>query len=131
VKRRETDAGAVSAEVAIATPAMLLMLLGAVQFAVWLHAVHIAQTCADRGLTASRVYGGTIAAGRSQAQTLLAQLGGEVLVDPQVNVAPAAGAGGQAQVRVEVDAGTISVVPLVHLPVHVVAQGPAEIWTVP
>jgi TadE-like protein len=121
----------VTAELVVATPLLLFLLLVVVQFGVWLHAVHIAQAGADQGLAAARAQGGTLAAGQSQADTVLGQLAGGILAGPRVDVASVSGPGGQPQIRVEVTASTVSVVPLLHLPVHVVTQGPQEAWTTP
>lgn len=129
--RRRGEWGAVTAELVVATPLLLFLLLVVVQFGVWLHAVHIAQAGADQGLAAARAQGGSPAAGQAQADTVLGQLAGGILTGPRVDVAAVAGPGGRPQIRVEVTASTVSVVPLLHLPVHVVAQGPQEAWTTP
>jgi Flp pilus assembly protein TadG len=50
------DRGAVSVELVLATPLLLLMLLAIVQFALWSHATHIAQAAASQGkVTGSRI----------------------------------------------------------------------------
>ena len=59
------DRGSVSAELVIATPLLLLMLLAIVQFALWSHATHIAQAAASQGLAVARSQNGTAAAGTS------------------------------------------------------------------
>jgi Flp pilus assembly protein TadG len=123
-QRREQ--GAATAELVVATPLLLLMLLVVVQFAVWLHAVHIAQAGADQALAAARTRGGTTAAGQAQADTVLSQLGAGVLHDA-LAVVTATG----TQVRVEVSGNAEAVVPGMHLPVRVVAAGPVENWTTP
>ena len=40
--RAHDERGAVSAELVIATPLMLLLVMGVIQFALWQHAEHIA-----------------------------------------------------------------------------------------
>jgi Flp pilus assembly protein TadG len=128
---RRREVGAATAELVVATPLMLFLLLVVVQFGVWLHAVHIAQAGADQALTAARAQGGSLAAGQAQANTVLAQLAGGILTGPSVGVVAVVGPGGQPQIRVDVTGSAGSVVPLLHLPVHVVAQGPRETWTTP
>jgi Flp pilus assembly protein TadG len=123
---RRREQGAATAELVVATPLLLLMLLLVVQFAVWLHAVHIAQAGADQALAAARTRGGTTAAGAAQADTVLSQLGAGVLHDARA-VVSATG----TQVRVEVTGNAEAVVPGMHLPVRVVAAGPVENWTTP
>src|SRR4051794_21902947 len=58
-RRLRGDRGAVTVELVIATPLLLLMLLAIVQFALWSHATHIAQAAASQGLAAARVQNGT------------------------------------------------------------------------
>jgi Flp pilus assembly protein TadG len=123
--------GASTVELAVATPLLLFLLLIVVQFGVWLHATHIAQAGADQGLAAARAVDGTPAAGRAQADTVLAQLASGILTDPAVDVTAVSGPDGGPQLRVDVRGSAASVVPLLHLPVHVSAQGPREVWTTP
>lgn len=110
----------------MATPLLLLMLLLVVQFAVWLHAVHIAQAGAAQALATTRVHGGSAAAGQDQAETILAQLASGVLSGPRVSVSATS-----TQVRVEVTGTAEVVVPGMRLPVRAVAAGPVETWTTP
>lgn len=115
------DRGAVSAELVIATPLLLLMLLAIVQFALWSHATHIAQAAASQGLSAARVQGGTAAAGTASAQQLLDQLARGPLTDTSVACERSTDS---ASVRIS---GTAtSVVPWLSLPVHAEAAGPVE-----
>jgi Flp pilus assembly protein TadG len=69
------DRGSVSAELVIATPLLLLLLLTIVQFALWSHATHIAQAAAAQGLAAARVQDATAAQGSVAARHVLDQLG--------------------------------------------------------
>lgn len=123
------ELGGVTAELALATPLLLFLLLLVVQFGVWLHATHIAQAGADQGLAAARAEGGSTATGRTQVDTVLGQLAGGVLTSPTVDVTTVTGPGRQPQIHVEVSGSAGSVIPLLHLPVHVAAQGPREAWT--
>jgi hypothetical protein len=115
------DRGAVSAELVIATPLLLLMLLAIVQFALWSHATHIAQAAASHGLAAARAQNGTAAAGSASAQQILDQLargpltGASVGADRTTNSA-----------SIRISGTATSVVPFLSLPVHAEASGPVE-----
>ena len=118
------DRGAGSTETVIVVPLLMLLLLLIVQFALALHAQHIAQTAASRALAKARAQGGSAASGRQAAQTTLSALGSAVLLKPQVTVAR----GGQrttAQVQGEVQA----VIPGMHLAVTGRASGENERWS--
>lgn len=115
------DRGSVSAELVIATPLLLLMLLVIVQFALWSHATHIAQAAASQGLAAARAQGGTAAAGSASAQQMLDQLARGPLTGPSVNADRAA-----TSASIRISGTATSVIPFLHLPVHAEAVGPVE-----
>jgi Flp pilus assembly protein TadG len=111
----------VSAELAIATPLLLLILLGVVQFALWSHATHVAQAAAAQGLAATRVQGGTAGAGRDRAQQFLRQLDSGSLTDIAVHATRSL-----EQATVDIDGAASSVVPFLELRVHAEAAGAVE-----
>lgn len=113
------ERGSASAELVIATPLLLLLILGVIQFALWQHATHVAKTAAQQGLAAGRVENGTEAAGQSEADAVLTQLG--VLSDPHIATHRTADT-----TTVTVTGEAPSVLPFVHLPVRAVASGPSE-----
>lgn len=115
------DRGAVSAELVIATPLLLLILLAIVQFALWSHATHIAQAAAAQGLAVARAQHGTAAAGTASAQQLLDQLAQGPLTG--TNVVAERGA---ESASVRVSGTATSVFPFLSLPVHAEAAGPVE-----
>lgn len=115
------DRGAVSAELVIATPLLLLMLLAIVQFALWSHATHIAQAAASQGLAAERAQGGTAAAGSASAQQMLDQLARGPLTGASVNSDRTA-----TSASVRISGTATSVIPFLSLPVHAEAVGPVE-----
>jgi Flp pilus assembly protein TadG len=115
------DRGAVSAELVIATPLLLLILLAIVQFALWSHATHIAQAAASQGLAAARAQHGTAAAGTAGAQQVLDQLAQGPLTGTSV-----ASERGAESASVRVSGTATSVVPFLSLPVHAEAAGPVE-----
>ena len=102
-------------------PLVMLLVLLIVQFAVWQHALHVAQAAAEQGLAAARVQDGTAADGHAAAEAVLDQIGRGPLVDPAVGVDR-----GATQVSVTVDATAESVVPGLRLPVHARAVGASE-----
>lgn len=124
VPRPRGDRGAGTTEMVIVTPLLLLLLTCTVQVALWMHAVHIAQTSAAQALSAARAEGGNTAAGRAQADTVLAQLGTGVLIDPRVTLTRTAD-----RVSAEVSGTAQMLIPGVRLPVHVTAAGPIDAWT--
>jgi Flp pilus assembly protein TadG len=115
------ERGAVSAELVIATPLLLLMLLAIVQFALWSHATHIAQAAASQGLAIARAQDGTAAAGAAGAQQMLDQLARGPLTGASVNADRSATAA-----SVWISGTATSGVPFLHLPVHAEAVGPVE-----
>lgn len=123
VARRHSQLGAATAETVIAMPLLLLLVLLVVQFALWQHAVHIADAAAQEGARAARLEGGTAATGAARARDFLAQLSPTILVHPQVVARRDADTA-----RVEIHGEALMVVPGLHLPVRAVSQGPTEVF---
>lgn len=115
------DRGSVSAELVIAIPLVLFMLLAIVQFALWSHATHIAQAAAAQGLAACRAQDGTAADGQASAQQLLDELGRGPLTDTNVSANRTADSA-----SIQITGMASMVIPLLHLPVHAEAAGPVE-----
>lgn len=115
------EQGTVSVELAIAVPVLLLMLLAIVQFAVWSHASHIAQSAASHGLATARVEGGSTGAGHQATAELLDQLGGGPLRDTAVTVHR-----DSATATVRVSGTAEAVIPFLTLPVSAEATGVVE-----
>jgi Flp pilus assembly protein TadG len=116
---RRDGRGSASAELVVATPLLMLLILGVIQFALWQHATHIAEAAAQRGLAAGRVDGGTETTGQTEADAVLRQLGvlsdSRVVTDRTVDMT-----------TVIVTGEAPSVLPFLHLPVRAVASGPSE-----
>lgn len=125
-KKRRDERGSASAELVIATPLLLLLILAIIQFALWQHATHVAQAVAQQGLAAGRVQDGTDQTATGQATALLDQLGSGVLVHPQVTATRAADT-----TTVVVTGRAEGILPFLSLPVRSVAVGPTERWTTP
>ena len=120
-QRLHGDRGAGAAEVVIAVPLLMLLILAIVQFALWAHASEVAQATAEEALAAARVQGSSAAAGQQRAAQVLGQIGGAVLVAPQVSVTRTAGSA-----TVQITATTEQVIPFFTMPVHVTVTGPVE-----
>ncbi|MFT7837732.1 TadE/TadG family type IV pilus assembly protein [Saccharothrix sp. BKS2] len=115
------ERGSVGAELVIATPLLVLMLLAIVQFALWSHATHIAQAAAAQGLAATRAQHGTTAAGTASARRILDRLAGGPLRGAAVTADR-----GATSASVRVTGTATPVVPFLRLPVHAEADGPVE-----
>jgi Flp pilus assembly protein TadG len=118
------ERGAVSAELVIATPLLLLLIMGVIQFALWQHAEHIATAVAQQGVAVGRLQGESAADGQAQAQSVLHQLGSSVLVDSNITAART-----DATTTVTVTGHAESILGLFSLPVKAVATGPTEVYT--
>jgi Flp pilus assembly protein TadG len=120
---RRGDRGAGAVEMVIAVPLLMLIILVIVQFAIWQHAVSVAQATAEEALAAARVQGGSAAAGQQRADQVLSQIGNSVLVDPQISVARTAAT---ATVQVHATAERVFPLPGLSLSVTVTVTGPVE-----
>ena len=122
-RRLAGDRGAGSAELVVATPLLMLLILLVIQFGIWAHATHVAQATAEEALAAARVQGGTTAAGQNRASQVLGQIGGAILISPHVTITRTA-----TTVTVTITASAERVVPLpgLTLPVTVTVTGPVE-----
>lgn len=118
---RADERGAVSVELVIATPLLLLLIMGVIQFALWQHAEHIASAVAQQGVAVGRLQGETAAAGEDQARSVLDQLGSGVLVGSDVTATRTA-----TTTTVTVTGHAESIVGIFSLPVKATAVGPTE-----
>jgi hypothetical protein len=121
---RQDERGAGTVELVIAMPVLLLAILLIAQFALYLHATHIAQSAASHALSATRVHGGSAAAGDTAAQRVLSQLGSGPLREPSVTAHR-----GADHASVTITGTAISVLPFVTFTVHAEAVGPVEEFT--
>lgn len=110
-----------SAELVVATPLLLLLILGVIQFALYEHASEVAQTSAAQALAATRVLGGTTTSGRNEAESLLSSVGRGVLTNPVVSVSR-----GATTTTVTVTGRAEGIIPLLHLAVSASSSGPVE-----
>jgi Flp pilus assembly protein TadG len=61
------DRGSVAVELAIVAPALMLLVLGVLQFGLWYHAQNVVQTAALEGARVAAAEDGTVGAGRVRA----------------------------------------------------------------
>ncbi|TQS42766.1 TadE/TadG family type IV pilus assembly protein [Cryptosporangium phraense] len=125
VRRCRSDRGAVSAELALATPLLLLLLMLVVQAALGWHAVHVADATVTRAADAARLAGATDADGQAAAEEVLRQLGPGLLTDATVSVTHTGG-----EVTVKLTAHSPTVVPGLTWTVRRHATAPIERPTV-
>ena len=120
-RRLTGDNGSVTAELAVATPLLLLMILVVLQAGLWSHATHIAQAAAVQGLADLRAETGTEASACAHTHRLLDQLGRGPLTVTDLTCTRSA-----TVAVVEIRGGAVSLLPLVPIPVQARASGPVE-----
>jgi Flp pilus assembly protein TadG len=120
------ERGAVSAELVIATPLLLLLIMGVIQFALWEHAEHIATAVAQQGVAVGRLQNESAAAGQQQAQSVLDQLGPSVLTGTTITATRT-----EQMTTVTVTGHAESIIGLFSLPVKATAAGSTENYTYP
>jgi Flp pilus assembly protein TadG len=120
------ERGAVSAELVIATPLLLLLIMAVIQFALWEHAEHIATAVAQQGVSVGRLQDQTAGAGQQEAQSVLDQLGPSVLTGSKITATRTA-----EMTTVTVTGHAESIVGLFSLPVRATASGASENYTNP
>jgi Flp pilus assembly protein TadG len=120
------DRGSASLEIVVLFPAVLALVFGLLQGALWLHARALAGAAAQEGVRAARAETGTPETGRAQAADLIADAGGgDVLLGAQVQVTADA-----ARVQVVVTGTSVSLLPgIAGLRVEQSAAGPVERFT--
>ena len=115
------ERGSVTAEQVLVMPVLLSVVLLLAQAAVWAHAIQVAQATASDALAVTRVQNGTVAAGQTEANHMLDQLGRGPLNGVHVTVTREAD-----HATVSITGTASSVVPFLKLPIHVNAAGPTE-----
>lgn len=120
-RRLGGDRGAVTVEVAGYTVLMLLALMIGVQAVTWGLAALGARYTANHAAQQTRVHGGTVAAGKADANATLASAVGNALNDPQVDIDRTA-----TTVTVTVRGTATSIIPGFRPPVTVTVHAPVE-----
>lgn len=117
------DDGSTSLELVVLFPAVLLIVFGMVQGALYYHARSVALAAAREGLHSAQAAGGSAAAGRDTARQFFAQAGGRhVMTDAAIDASR-----GPAQAQITVTGRSITVIPgLPGITVHQTARGAVE-----
>ncbi|WP_424892301.1 TadE family protein [Streptomyces sp. XH2] len=121
---RERDRGALSLELMVVFPAVLLLILFAVHVGLWWHARNVALAAAQQGVERARVRGASISTGTAEARDFLNRAGGSI------SDAHVGGSRGQT-VRIEVTGHVATVVPGLTLPIRQHAEAATERITTP
>lgn len=103
-------------------PALMLMVLFAVQFAIWAHAGSVVQAAAAQGDQVARSLGSTPADGVRSAQSFIAEVGSGVVVSPSVTAKVMPGGIVEMSVRASAEA----ILPGLHFGVSAVRLGPIQ-----
>lgn len=119
--RPPRDAGSATVQAALTMPLLGLLVFAVVQFALYFHALQIAQTAADEGLDSARISGASDADGQARAAAFLQAMAGGALHGESVQVSRTS-----HDVTVQVSGTAEQVVPFVHLGVEASAVGPIE-----
>ncbi|MEU6972109.1 TadE family protein [Kitasatospora aureofaciens] len=118
------DRGAVSLELAIVFPAVMLLIFTTIQAGLWYHARGVALSAAQRGVERARVQGATIGQGTAATSDFLDRAGTSIS-DRSVT-----GSDG-ATVRIDVSGTVNTWIPGLSLPVHQHASAARERVTAP
>jgi hypothetical protein len=103
------------------TAVMLAALLVGVQAVAWGLGELACRYAANHALQVTRVQGGTAAAGRADAATVLANVSGEFVTGPHTSATR-----GAATASVTVTGHAIQAIPFLSLPVGATVTGPVE-----
>lgn len=112
------DRGSATVEAVLVIPVVMLLLLVAVQLALWSHASQVVHTAASEGDASARSYGGGDQMGEARAEEVLRASQSNV-IGPTVQVTDLPG----GQVKVTVTARAVSILPGIQLPVSATAVG--------
>ncbi len=118
---RDDESGSAATELVIIMPAVMLLIMLVVQFALYYHGANVATAAAQDAVRAARVEAGSVGAGRNRADALLARSGSGTLEGAEVSVSRDG-----RRLHVEVTGEVASVIPGVHLHITRDADGPIE-----
>jgi Flp pilus assembly protein TadG len=121
--RRGGERGSGTVELVIATPLLLLLVMGIIQFGLLWHAQHVAQAAAAQAVAAERAYNVAGTAGQQRGRQVLSQLGAGDLPHASISVTRI---GGQA--AADVTGQAQSIIPGWHPGVHAHAAAPLEMY---
>jgi Flp pilus assembly protein TadG len=123
--RRDDDGSAVL-ETAIVLPAMILLTMLVIQYALVWHARHVAQAAAQEGLRAASSYQVTPADGRTAALTYLRNVAPHLLTSPDVHTTSTG-----TTMTVTIHADALPLLSFGRFPLTEHATGPRERFVAP
>ncbi len=117
-----SERGSSVVEAVIILPVAMVVILLAVQAALWAHCATIVQEAAGAGDQVARAYGSSVGSGEAAARSLLDASASGLLSDPQVSeeTLPA------GMIEVRVSGYAESLLPWLHLRVSAVRIGPEQ-----
>ena len=121
-RRRRADRGSTSVEMVGYTAVMLAALLVGVQAAAWGLGELACRYAANHALQATRVQGGSAAAGQADAATVLGDIHGNLVLQPEFAATRSA-----TTATVAVKGKAVQVIPFLRLPVGTTVSGPVEV----
>ncbi|HEX2317194.1 MAG TPA: TadE family protein [Thermomonospora sp.] len=123
-RRHRTDRGVSSIELALLTPALILVILCVIQFAMVYHARHVALAAAQSGARVARsdLNGGWKAEAEAKARASVQHYGANLLTDLRAR----ATTDGDDNRWVDVRGKAVRVIPFMTFRVHQRAGGPIE-----
>jgi hypothetical protein len=121
-RARRADRGSTSVEMVGYTAVMLAALLVGVQAAAWGLGELACRYAANHAVQATRVQGGSAEAGRADASSVLTDVHGNLVVDPEFAATRTA-----TTATVTVKGKAVQVIPFLSLPVGATVSGPVEV----
>jgi Flp pilus assembly protein TadG len=123
----DQDRGSVTLETAILFPAILLLVMVAVQTGLWYYGRSVALAAAQEGVSAGRAEGATVSQATDAAQSFAADQGRGMLGETTVSTVGSSA----TRIQVNVSGQIVSLIPGVPIAVSQEASGPVERWTRP
>ena len=120
-QRSRSESGEATTEMVLAVPVLMLLILTVIQFGLWYHASHVAESAAQEGARAARWHDATNEDGVDRARQFIDAAASSLISDVDVSVARDA-----QTVRVEVRGKVQSIIPGISLPVSAEAESPIE-----
>jgi Flp pilus assembly protein TadG len=120
-RREAPELGSATVETVLLVPAMMLIFLVIIQFALWAHAAQVTQLAASEGDRVARSQGGGTVAGLAQAEAVT-RAPNSGLATATVNAEMMPG----GLVRLTVSGSAVSIIPGLSLPVSAAQSGPVQ-----
>jgi len=121
ILRSRGDRGDATIETVIVVPVLVFLIMGIVQFGMWMHASHIADAAARDGVSAARLEGAGPGATGDAARETLDRLANGLITNPSVDAQQSA-----ERVTVRVSGTVRPIIPGVAFTVTRFADGPVE-----